>query len=167
MYFFQMDIVLDLADHYALNNLYPESIPADNIWRQLASLLLIVNVGGFFIYMIPATLSYHFLFDKRHLNHPQILQVRYLSSLLFIFTFTLTWLAMHWFVIHVQPQLKILARNCYSSRVTLFLYYRIKCARRYAMLWDLYLWWACQQPLSSCSKSEVTQNFMMMSTLIH
>lgn len=70
-----MDIVLDYADHYLLNDVYPESWPADNIWRQLCSLLLVVNVGGFFMYMIPATLSYCLLFDKRHLNHPQILEV--------------------------------------------------------------------------------------------
>jgi len=70
-----MDVVLDFCDQYILDSVYPTDMHRDNIPRQIISLLLIVNIGGFFIYMIPATLSYLLLFDKRHLNHPQILEV--------------------------------------------------------------------------------------------
>lgn len=70
-----MDIVLDYSDHFFLNSVYPAHIPPDDWLRQLVSLLVIVNVGGFLMYLIPASLSYHLLFDKRHLNHPQILKV--------------------------------------------------------------------------------------------
>ena len=69
-----MDIVLHYCDEYAFDKVYPESMGRENIWRQVISLLTIVNIGGFLIYMIPTTLSYYFLFDKRHLNHPQILE---------------------------------------------------------------------------------------------
>lgn len=77
LFVLQMDIVLEYADEYLLDRVYvPLDMSRNNLWRQLLSLLLIVNVGGFFVYMIPASLSYHFLFDKRHLKHPQILKVR-------------------------------------------------------------------------------------------
>ena len=69
-----MDIVLHYCDEYAFDKVYPHSMSRENIWRQVISLLTIVNIGGFLIYMIPTTLSYYFLFDKRHLNHPQILE---------------------------------------------------------------------------------------------
>jgi len=68
--------VLDYADTAILDKVYSNfAIPRDNIWRQIVSLLTIVNIGGFLLYIIPASLSYHFLFDKRHLNHPLILKV--------------------------------------------------------------------------------------------
>lgn len=73
-----MDVVLEIADEYLLDSVYSStSLARDDILRQVLSLLVIVNVGAVIIYLLPASLSYHFLFDKRHLNHPQILKVSY------------------------------------------------------------------------------------------
>lgn len=72
-----MDIVLDFCDDYAFDKMYNYigDIPRQLMWRQFTSLMIIMNVGGFLVYMVPASLSYYFLFDKRLLTHPLILKV--------------------------------------------------------------------------------------------
>nr|KAI8747321.1 lathosterol oxidase [Biomphalaria glabrata] len=69
-----MDVVLDYADHYILTPyVYPSTWPENDPWRQIASLLLIANVGGYILYFISATFSYFLIFDHRLMKHPQIL----------------------------------------------------------------------------------------------
>ena len=73
-----MDEVLNLVDYYVFTPyVYPASWPEDNPWRQLFTLNIIVNVGGILLYLITASLAYFFIFDKRLLKHPQILEVMY------------------------------------------------------------------------------------------
>ncbi len=69
-----MDYMLDACDEAFLNQLYPESMPADNAWRQAISLFVIMNVGGMLFYLIAATLSYYFVFDHALLKHPHFLK---------------------------------------------------------------------------------------------
>ncbi|KAH9509229.1 Lathosterol oxidase [Bulinus truncatus] len=70
-----MDVVLSYADHYFLTPyVYPSSWPENDPWRQIASLLLIANIGAYVLYFITATLSYLFIFDHRLMKHPQILE---------------------------------------------------------------------------------------------
>ena len=72
----KMDVILNYADHFLLTPyIYPSSFAEDNPLRQLISLFLVTNVGGYVLYFIAATLSYVFIFDKRLLKHPLILQV--------------------------------------------------------------------------------------------
>lgn len=87
-----MDIVLEFLDDHVFDTVYPESVARDNMFRQLISLLTIVNIGGFIIYMLPASFSYFFLFDKRHLNHPQILPVSLFFLLSMIFYTTVSFI---------------------------------------------------------------------------
>lgn len=70
-----MDVVLDYADYYFFTPyIYPASWPEENVFRQLLSLNIISDAGGALLYLITATFSYLFIFDKRHLEHPQILE---------------------------------------------------------------------------------------------
>ena len=78
-----MDVVLGLTDSYFFTPfVYPESIPEDNVIRQFISLNIVTMVGGALLYLITASLSYAFVFDKDLLQHPQILEVCDLLSLL-------------------------------------------------------------------------------------
>ena len=71
-----MDVVLNLTDHYLFTPfVYPRVIPEDNIWRQFLSLNVVAMAGGALLYVITATLSFIFIFDKDLLKHPQILEV--------------------------------------------------------------------------------------------
>ncbi|XP_002738231.1 lathosterol oxidase-like [Saccoglossus kowalevskii] len=70
-----MDIALDLADYYIFTPyIYPSSWPENDLIRQFISLLIIVNIGGYVLYLSTATLSYFFIYDHRLLKHPQILE---------------------------------------------------------------------------------------------
>jgi len=77
----KMDLVLNYADHAVFNDLYDTccDLPQDNIWRQYFSLYTISLVAGVSQYIILASLSYQFLFDKKLLNHPFILKVSFKS----------------------------------------------------------------------------------------
>ena len=71
----EMDVALNLADYYFFTPyIYPASWPEGNVFRQLLSLNIITDVGGALLYLITATFSYFFIFDKRHLKHPHILE---------------------------------------------------------------------------------------------
>ncbi|XP_060067837.1 lathosterol oxidase-like [Ylistrum balloti] len=70
-----MDIVLNYADHYVLTPyVYPNTWQEDDPLRQVISLLLVTNIGGYLLYLSTATISYHFIFDKRLMEHQQFLQ---------------------------------------------------------------------------------------------
>ncbi|XP_067675337.1 lathosterol oxidase-like [Haliotis asinina] len=70
-----MDLVLNVADHYFLTPyVYPETWAENDHVRQVVSLLVIANLGAYLLYLIVASFSYVFIFDKRHLQHPQILK---------------------------------------------------------------------------------------------
>ena len=70
-----MDVALNIADQYFFTPyIYPTSWPEENIARQLLSLNIITDVGGALLYLITATFSYLFVFDKQHLRHPHILE---------------------------------------------------------------------------------------------
>ncbi|KAI7873907.1 hypothetical protein K492DRAFT_211874 [Lichtheimia hyalospora FSU 10163] len=88
-----MDVLLDCADEYVLDNLYSKilSTPAfsgnntffapttaewtrDNDWRIVLSLSVLVTVGGWFFYLAAATFSYYFIFDHDTMNHPKFLK---------------------------------------------------------------------------------------------
>lgn len=70
-----MDLVLDFVDHYFFTPyVYPDTWPVDYWPRQLVSLFALMMVGGVFLYLSTAALSYHFLFDKRLMLHPQFIK---------------------------------------------------------------------------------------------
>ena len=70
-----MDLVLDFTDHYFFTpHVYPATWPADYLPRQFLSLFLITTIGGIALYLITAALSFHFVFDKRLMKHPQFLK---------------------------------------------------------------------------------------------
>ena len=71
-----MDVVLEATDtHFFTPFVYPEWLKEENIVRQLISLNILVDLGGAFLYLLLASLSYKFIFDKELLKHPQILEV--------------------------------------------------------------------------------------------
>ena len=70
-----MDLVLAFSDRFFFTRfVYPIGWPEDSWSRQLLSLLVITNVGGLLLYFATAGFSYFFIFDKKLLNHPQILK---------------------------------------------------------------------------------------------
>lgn len=68
-----MDYVLHYADEYAFNYIYPESIPVDNIFRQCISMFTLTTLGGAFTYLLPATILYYTIFDRRLELHDKYL----------------------------------------------------------------------------------------------
>ncbi|KAJ3157674.1 c-5 sterol desaturase [Geranomyces variabilis] len=77
-----MDILLNAADHYALDSLYkhvpnalePYFADRDHAVRQCFSLWLISLVGVNILYFLFSTLSYYTLFDHRIKQHPKYLR---------------------------------------------------------------------------------------------
>ncbi|XP_064651240.1 lathosterol oxidase-like [Lineus longissimus] len=66
-----MDIVLNLVDHHFFTPyVYPPTWPEDDPYRQLITLFIIVNMGGYFLYLATAALSYFFLYDRTLMRHP-------------------------------------------------------------------------------------------------
>ncbi|XP_076372521.1 lathosterol oxidase-like [Tachypleus tridentatus] len=69
-----MDVVLQVCDQCVFTPLlYPSWWPEDDIWRQFLTLNVVLTLGGTLVYLIPATFSYSFVYDKRLLKHPQVL----------------------------------------------------------------------------------------------
>lgn len=67
--------MLNFADQWFFTPyVYPSHWAEDNIIRQYLSLMLIVTLGGYVLYLLPATLSYYFLFDRDLMKHPQFLK---------------------------------------------------------------------------------------------
>eukprot|EP00123_Amoebidium_parasiticum_P011881 comp20962_c0_seq1/m.28048 comp20962_c0_seq1/g.28048 ORF comp20962_c0_seq1/g.28048 comp20962_c0_seq1/m.28048 type:complete len:288 (-) comp20962_c0_seq1:620-1483(-) len=69
-----MDVILDVCDDLFLDKVYGNSIPRDDILRQSASLLFLVTLGGIALYLLTAAISYHFVFDKRVMEHKRFLK---------------------------------------------------------------------------------------------
>lgn len=59
-----MNVILKYSDHYFLDNVYPESWPRNDIYRQIISTLSIEMIGSWILYLVTGVLSYHFFFDK-------------------------------------------------------------------------------------------------------
>lgn len=73
-----MDVVLEICDdHFFTPYIYPEEWKPHNIWRQFITLNVVTCTGGALLYLITASISYTFIFDKRLLKHQQSLQVQY------------------------------------------------------------------------------------------
>lgn len=71
-----MDVALEVVDHcFFTPYIYPDWLPEDNAFRQFLTLNIIVDIGGALLYLITAALNFIFVFDKKLLNHPQILEV--------------------------------------------------------------------------------------------
>ncbi|KAI9296119.1 hypothetical protein K502DRAFT_323939 [Neoconidiobolus thromboides FSU 785] len=76
-----MDIVLTVCDYLFYDTAYNlvstkfnlPYLPRDDLLRQFISLLLITSIFGFLVYFIVAGLSYHFVYDKRLMEHPRFL----------------------------------------------------------------------------------------------
>ncbi|XP_061165170.1 lathosterol oxidase-like [Saccostrea echinata] len=70
-----MDLVLSYADKFVLTPyVYPSTWAEDSPLRQILSLLLISNIGGYILYFMTATLSYFTIFDSRLMKHPLFLK---------------------------------------------------------------------------------------------
>lgn len=70
-----MDLVLNFVDyHFFTPYFYPLTWKEDDIYRQTFTLLLLTNIGGAILYLATASISFFFIFDKRLLKHPQILE---------------------------------------------------------------------------------------------
>ena len=70
-----MDLILEKLDNYFLTPyVYPGDWPEDDWKRQLITLFILMNVGGWLLYFISASLSYIFIFDRRLMQHPLILE---------------------------------------------------------------------------------------------
>ena len=71
-----MDLVLNVLDANLLTPyVYPETWPEDDIIRQFISLLAVVNMGGYVLYLSIATLNFYFIFDHVLMKHPLFLKV--------------------------------------------------------------------------------------------
>lgn len=70
-----MDIVLGYADRFVLTPyVYPSTWTEDDPLRQILSLLLITNIGGYILYFMTATINYFTIFDSRLMKHPLFLK---------------------------------------------------------------------------------------------
>nr|DBA16597.1 TPA: hypothetical protein GDO54_003975 [Pyxicephalus adspersus] len=79
-----MDLVLNAADHYFFTPyIYPASWPEDESIRQIISLLIVTNLGGFIIYLLFGALSYYFVFDHSLMKHPQFLKNQVRREIIF------------------------------------------------------------------------------------
>ena len=73
-----MDVLLQITDEYFFTPyFYPRWFAEQNILRQFITLNIITDVGGALFYLIFAAFSFIFIFDKRLLKHPLMLEVRY------------------------------------------------------------------------------------------
>lgn len=53
---------------------FGSSMPRDDIWRQVISILSITQLGACSLYWIFSALSYYFIFDRRLEHHPRFLK---------------------------------------------------------------------------------------------
>lgn len=66
-----MDLVLEVADEYLLDRIYPSELPRDDLTRQVLSITAVTMVAGYFLYFSGAGFAYKFLFDKKLMSHPR------------------------------------------------------------------------------------------------
>ena len=78
-----MDIVLNIYDQWILTPyVYPkEGWPEDNIFRQLISLTVLINIHAVLLYFLLGGFSYLFLFDKKQMEHPLFLKVNHFDEI--------------------------------------------------------------------------------------
>ena len=69
-----MDLVLNLADKYIFDYIYPATWDQQCFWRQSLSLWFIVVVGAYLLYFIFSSLDFFFLYDKNNLKDRRILK---------------------------------------------------------------------------------------------
>ena len=70
-----MDLILEKLDTYFLTPyVYPSDWHEGDWKRQLLTLFLLMNVGGWLLYMISASFSFLFIFDRTLMQHPLILE---------------------------------------------------------------------------------------------
>ena len=70
-----MDLILEKLDSYFLTPyVYPSDWHEYDWKRQLLTLFLLMNVGGWLLYMISASFSFLFIFDRRLMQHPLMLE---------------------------------------------------------------------------------------------
>jgi len=69
-----MDVVLSLCDSFLLNEVYPASLPADNLARQFMTLFGVVCFGGMLMYLSIASLNYLLVFDHNLMKHKRFLK---------------------------------------------------------------------------------------------
>eukprot|EP01137_Pigoraptor_chileana_P013383 Opistho-2@4663 len=70
-----MDVIVHLADEHVFTPyVYPADWTEDYWGRQLLTLFVVTNVGGYLLYLIFATLSYIFIYDKSLLRHKKFLK---------------------------------------------------------------------------------------------
>ncbi|TMW66660.1 hypothetical protein Poli38472_013972 [Pythium oligandrum] len=69
-----MDLVLEFADEYVLDALYPPSMARDDLLRQSISVSTITFLGGYALYFVGASFSYYVLFDHNLMKHPRFLK---------------------------------------------------------------------------------------------
>jgi Delta7-sterol 5-desaturase len=69
-----MDLVINLADKYIFDYIYPETWAHSNFWRQSLSLWLIVVLGAYLLYFSISSLDFFVLYDKKNLNDRRILK---------------------------------------------------------------------------------------------
>ncbi|XP_071823622.1 lathosterol oxidase-like [Apostichopus japonicus] len=70
-----MDLVLHQFDEHLLTPyVYPETWLEDDIIRQALSLFVITLIGADLMYLLLASFSYVFIFDKRLTKHPRFLE---------------------------------------------------------------------------------------------
>ncbi|KAK9461987.1 uncharacterized protein V1516DRAFT_283641 [Lipomyces oligophaga] len=77
---------------------YMTTIARTNIWRQTTSLYIITAIFGVLLYLVFATLSYVFIFDKRSMQHPKFLKnqismemIQALTAIPFMVLYTVPW----------------------------------------------------------------------------
>lgn len=114
IFFFKqrMDIVLGYADEYVLTPyVYPSNWTEDEPLRQILSLLLVTNIGGYILYFMTATINYFLIFDSRLMKHPLFIKVRLklLHSIYFVLLLYTFWEVI--FILTVQGHLHILYVN--------------------------------------------------------
>jgi len=70
-----MDYLLNYADYHLFTPyVYPSAWAEDDIFRQYLSLMVIVTIGGYLLYLIPATLSYYVIYNHDLEKHPLFLE---------------------------------------------------------------------------------------------
>ena len=78
-----MDYILNSFDIYLFTPyFYPKSWDQNWWLRQFISLLIIVNIFGYLMYLTTATISFYTLFDRQLLKHPKLLPNQVRSEIL-------------------------------------------------------------------------------------
>lgn len=82
--FLKMDVILETADSYFLDDVYDviskydlicnSYLHRDSIFRQILSIYAITIIGGLILYFTFASLSYFLVFDHQLMKHPKYLK---------------------------------------------------------------------------------------------